>query len=741
MATISQALAMAIQHHQAGRLQSAEQICRQILAAEPNHADAWHLLGVINAQTGNYQHAVECLHRALAVKPDWAEAHNNLGNALREQGKPDEAAPFLQRALQLKPDFALAYNNLGITFEDQGKLDDAVACYRRALELKPDYVQAHNDLGDVLKGQGKLDEALACFHRALELKPDYAEAHNNLGDVLRDQGKLDAAVACYRRALELKPEYAEIHNNLGIVLTYQGKLDDALACYRRALELKPGYAEIHNNLGNVLKDQGKLDDALACYRRALELKPDYTASLGSLVNTLQHLCRWESLMVFSRRLIEVVDRGDADGGITDPVSPFTFFALPTMTTAEQQLRCARQWVDGKLKAMSGPGRNPARNPASDLKSKTTIGYLSADFHCHATAWLIAELIEKHDRDRFEVFGYSYGPDDHSPTRRRLASVFDRFVDVKDASFVEAAQRIKADEVDILVDLKGYTQDTRTQILALRPAPVQVNYLGYPGTMGAPFMDYILVDEFVVPPDQRRFFTEKVVYLPGCYQVNDSRREISADTPSRAECGLPEKGFVFCSFNNSYKITPQMFDAWMALLKAAPGSVLWLLEGNRFAPANLRREAEARQVAAQRLVFAPHLPLPEHLARHRLADLFLDTFPVNAHTTASDALWAGCPLLTMAGETFASRVAGSLLRTIGLSELVTSSLGEYQAMALRLARDANLLGDLRARLAANRKTSRLFDAGQFARNLEKAYITMWEIHVSGEQPHAFAVSPT
>ncbi len=307
--------------------------------------------------------------------------------------------------------------------------------------------------------------------------------------------------------------------------------------------------------------------------------------------------------------------------------------------------------------------------------------------------------------------------------------------------MDAAHRITADEVDILVDLKGHTKGTRAQILALRPAPIQVNYLGYPGTTGAPFMDYILVDEFVVPPDQQPFYTEQLVHLPGCYQVNDSQREISSRTPSRAECGLPEDGFVFCCFNNCYKITPEIFDVWMGLLKAIPRSVLWLLEGNRFAPANLCREAKVRGVVAERLVFAPITPLSEHLARHRLADLFLDTFPVNAHTTASDALWAGCPVLTLAGATFASRVAGSLLRSIGLPELVMTSLEDYQAMALRLARNADSLAQLRARLEANLKRSPLFDAGQFARNLEKAYLTMREIHASGTKPRPFAVSPT
>ena len=703
MATVSEALAIAVEHHQGGRLQAAEQIYRQILAVEPNQADAWHLLGVIAHQVGKHEIAVEYMERAIGLNGTEAVFHNNLGNALNAQGK----------------------------------FDEAVACYRRALELKPDYAEAHSNLGNAFKDQGKLDEAVACYRRALELKPDFAEAHSNLGNALKDQGKLDDAIACYRRALEQKPDFAEAQSNLGTALKDQGKLDEAVAWYCRALELKPDFAAAHSNLGNVLKDQGKLDEAVACYRRALEQKPDYAASLGFLVHTLQHLCCWEDLKVLVQRVIEVVVK-DADGRIASPVSPFSFLALPTMTTAEQQLQCARQWVDRQLKAISEPGRSLAPRRATDLESKTTIGYLSADFHSHATALLIAELFEKHDRERFDVFGYSYGPDDGSPMRRRLIQAFDRFSDLKDTSFLESAQRIAADGVDILVDLKGYTQEARTQILARRPAPIQVNYLGYPGTMGAPFMDYILVDDFVVPGDQQRCFTEKLVHLPGCYQVNDSQREISAHTPSRAECGLPERGFVFCSFNNSYKITPEMFAVWMGLLKAVSGSVLWLLEGNRFAPANLCREAEARGVSAERLVFAPRKPLPEHLARHRLADLFLDSFPYNAHTTASDALWVGLPVLTLAGRTFASRVAGSLLRTLGLPELVTTSLEDYQAMALRLARDTAYLGGLRSRLAANRKASRLFDAGRFARNLEKAYVTMWEIYVSGESPRTFAV---
>ena len=743
MPTISEAFAVAIQHHQAGRLQAAAQVLGQILAIEPNFAPASHLLGVINAQSGKFDLAVEYLSRALQVNPNWAEAQANLGNALRELGKLDESVTVLQRAVQLKPDLVVAHNNLGNSLKEQGNLDAAVASFRRALQLQPDFAPAHYNLGLALSGQKKLAEAAECYRRTLKLHPDLAIAHTNLGNVLKGQGKLAEAISSYRQAVALKPDDAEAHSNLGVALRDLGNLDEAAGCFRRAVALKPEFAKAHCNLGNVLGRQGKLDEAVGCHRRALELKPDFPAALVALVHALQQLCDWTELPVLAERVIDLVDREPA-GEIASTVSPFSvspfsFLALPRQTTAEQKLRCARQWVACQLPATPGQASGPVRRPAREPRSKLTIGYLSADFRAHPVAALIAEMIEKHDRDRFVINGYSSGPDDQSSMRRRLIQAFDRFVDIKNASFKDSAQRIADDGVDILVDLTGYTQDGRPQVLAMRPAPIQVNYLGFSGTMGAPFMDYILVDDFIVPSDQQAFFTEKLVHLPGCFMANDSQREISPHSPSRAECGLPEQGFVFCSFNNSFKITPAMFDVWMELLKGIPGSVLWLQAVNRFVPPNLSREAQSRGVAAERLVFAPRTAgLPDHLARYRLADLFLDSFPFNAHATASDALWVGCPLLTLAGETFESRVAGSLLRTLGLSELVTTSIEVYQSLALQLARNPRMLGELRARLAANRQTSGLFSGERFARTVERAYLTMWELYASGERPHAFRV---
>jgi len=749
VATIAEMYALALQYHQAGDLHQAEQLYHQVLQVHPGHAEAHHWRGVLANQMGRHDQAVVSIRHALRLKPDYAEAHNNLGSVLQSQGLLAEAVTCYRQAVQLNANLAEAHTNLGSVLHSQGQLAEAAACYRQALRLNPNLAEVHYNLGNTLQSLGSLDEAVTCNRQAVRLNPGFAAAHVNLGLALRELGRLDEALASFHQALRLNPNFAEAHYNLGSTMQCQGRLEEAVVCHRRALELKPDYAEAHVNLAIALRELGHDLEAITCCQRAWQLGPDNPAILGELTNQLQHACQWANLTELSRQLLETVAihavRGSAAG-----VDPFLFLALPTSTTADQQRQCARQWVEQRLKSVRSPKsevrsqeignrKSEIGNRRSEIgHSRIKVGYFSADFHEHAIAYLIPELIEKHDREHFAVFGYSYGPDDGSPTRRRLVKAFDRFVDLKDVSFMDAARSIQADAIDILVDLKGYTGHARTQILALGPAPIQVNYLGYPGTMAAPFIDYILVDDFVVPPDQQPFFSEKLVYLPGCYQVNDSRREIAAHAPSRAECGLPEAGFVFCCFNNSYKITPEVFEVWMRLLNNVPGSVLWLLGVSPLVPVNLGREAAAQGVAPERLVFAPRLPLAEHLARHRLADLFLDTLPYNAHVTASDALWAGCPVLTMAGQTFPSRVAGSLLRTIGLPELITTSLQEYEELALRLARDGDLLNELRARLQANRKTSRLFDGGQFARSLEQAYVKMWEIYASGAEPRGFKV---
>ena len=458
----------------------------------------------------------------------------------------------------------------------------------------------------------------------------------------------------------------------------------------------------------------------------MRLRPDYADAFSQLVYHRAQACEWDNYQADQEKLVDMVRHG---------VRVPPFYLLSTPASASDQLICAQQWIR--------PIRPPPReatfeHEASVESGRIRLGYLSGDFHQHATAQLMAELFERHNRDRFEVFAYSYGPDDNSPMRARLSSAFDRFVDIRALSHREAARRIHADKVDILVDLKGYTHHARPAISAYRPAPVQVSYLGYPATMGADFIDYIIVDPFVVPASQQPFFSERLVHLPGSYQVNDRRREVASARTSRQDWGLPTEGLVLCSFNNSYKISPAFFDIWMRLLRSVPGSVLWLLEANALVKGNLRSEAEKRGVDSGRLIFAPVVPSAEHLGRHRHADLFLDTLPCNAHTTASDALWAGLPVLTCSGDTFAGRVAGSLLMAIGMPELVTRSLEEYEQAALALARDPQRLIALRQKLKNNRDASALFDLPKLTGNIEAAYARMWQTWLSGQTPAAFSI---
>lgn len=738
MSLLQEAMQSAVQYHQAGNLQQAERYYRQALAVDPRQVDALHMLGLLAYQGGHNEAARELITQALQVKPDFAEAHHNLGTVLHELGRLAEAVESWRQAIRLKPSLAEAFSNLGLALMELGRLDEACASLRQAVLLKPASAEAHCNLGNVLDQQGQLTEAVACFRQAVLLKPDYADAYSNLGATLHMLGQLNEATAACLLAVRLRPDSALAHNNLGLVLTEQKKLDEAITSYRTAVDVKPDFADAHYNLGKTVWDRADIAGAITSFRRASELKPQDVSMLGALVHALQHACQWDGLQSLVDRVIAAVD-DPAGQGSGLPLSPFSFLGLPTPTTAMQQLRCTRSWVARQQPPPLHFTHTPRGN-ASVQQRRLTVGYLSTDFHEHAVAYLVVELFERHNRERFRTIGYSYGPDDGSPLRRRICAAFDDFVDIAACSPADSAARIQADGVDILVDLTGYTRDSRPRILAARPAPIQVNYLGYPGTMAAPFLDYILVDQFIVPPDQEPFFTEKLVHLPGCYQVNDSQCPISPRTPSREECGLPGQGFVFCCFNNTYKITPAMFGIWMELLQAVPDSVLWLLEANALVSVNLRREAAARGVDPGRLVFALRAPLAEHLARHQLADLALDCFPYCGHATTSVSLWAGCPVLTLAGQTMVSRVAGSLLHTIGLPELVTDSFEAYRSAALRLARDPQVLTVLRRRLADNRATCGLFDASRFARKVERAYEMMWDNYATGQLPRAIMVNP-
>jgi len=699
---------------------------REATRLDPASAEAHNNLGVVLQRLGQLDEALAAYRAATARQPAYAQAHFNIGVVLHAKRDLDAAAAAYREVIALRPEVADAYNNLGSVMQDQGRLDDALAAFVEAIRRRADYPEAHFNRGVVLRLQGNLEQALLAFQQAMARRAGYVEAINNAGIVLQELGRLDEALAAFEEILRLRPAHAEACNNYGAVLLGQGRAEAAVGALQKALALRPDYPEAFYNLGNAWRELGKLEGAIAAYQSALRLRPDDPDAFSQLVHHRWRACDWADYAPDQARLLDLVRGGSAR------VPPFYLLATPA--SPADQLACARRWAE----PITPPSADVIRHAPPRHHGRIRLGYLSADFHQHATASLAAELFEQHDRERFEVVAYSYGPDDASPMRTRLARAFDRFVDIRALSHRGAAQRIHDDEIDILVDLKGYTQHARPQIAAYRPAPVQASYLGFPATMGAEFIDYVIVDGFVAPTSEQAAFAEKLVHLPGCYQINDRQRPIAVSAPSRKACGLPADGFVFCSFNNSYKITPDVFGCWMRLLAAVPGSALWLLEANELVARNLRREAERRRVDPDRLVFAPRVPLADHLARHRNADLFLDTLPCNAHTTASDALWAGLPVLTCVGATFAGRVCGSLLTAIGVPELITYSPAEYERTALALARGRSRLADLRERIARNRTSSALFDLPRTVRHLEAAYDHMWRRWCAGEPSSAFAV---
>ena len=614
-----------------------------------------------------------------------------------------------------------------VALHRQGRIAQAAALYREILQGDPGHFDARHLLG-VACLQGGDPAAAELIGQAVRLHPGSADAHTNLGNALRELARHGEALACYDRALALRPDSAEAHYNRALTLQQLMRLDDALAGYDRALALRPGYIEALYNKGVVLQDSRRYEDAVQTFARLLEIAPDCRYAAGKLHYLRLLCCAWATYNADTARLIAAVAAGQR---VCDP---FSFTALPGTPAA--QLVCAQTYTADRFP----PAPAPLWSGEIYRHERIRVAYLSADFHEHATTHLMAGLFEHHDHQRFEITAVSFGPDREDAMRRRVAAACDRFLDVRDRRDAEVAGMLRALEIDIAVDLKGHTQGNRAGILAHRPAPVQINYLGMPATMGAGYIDYLIADPRLIPPQEFPHYAEQILYLPDSYQATDDTRAIAAHTPSRAELSLPEDGFVFCCFNNSYKIAPDLFALWMRLLDAVTGSVLWLLDDNPAATRNLRAEAQRLGIAPERLVFAPRIDAAAHLARHRRADLFLDTLPYNAHTTASDALWSGLPVLTCAGNTFAGRVAASLLPAVGLPELITRDHVSYAALALALARDPGRLAALRARLARNRDCHPLFATDRFRRHLEAAYVTLRERQRRGEPPAAFSVVP-
>ena len=665
-------------------------------------------------QAGRYGDAIRCYQQVVSLQPEHSNALFNMGSALQRLQKLPEAVVCYQKVLTIDANFTAAYSNLGVALKELGDLDAAIESYQKAINSNPEFAEAYNNLGIILKEQGKLLKALDAYQKAIAIKPDYAEALSNMAAVYKKQGMSQKAVANLKKALASNPDFPEALNNLGALYKEQGKLVTAKICYQKAITLKPDYAEALSNMAALLQAQGTLDIALINYLQAARLKPGNLFYISEALHLTLHMGAWEKFAEQYLQLQRLFTTGN------NGLSPFVFLSLPS--TPQQQLQCAQRFIDARVATQESLQYGYCYEQKPE---RLKIGYLSCDLQNHAIARLTVELLELHDRHAFTVMVYSHGRDDGKKMRQRIVAASDYFIDIATMDHRQAAEKILADGVHILVDLNGYTKGLRPEILNLRPAPIQVNWLGFPGTMGAGFMDYIISDPFITPPEYEQHFSEKIFRLPNCYQPNDRKRQIAENKPSRKECNLPKKGLVFANFNQTCKISPQIFKVWMALLRNSADSTLWLLASNPWAVENLRQEAERAAIDGGRIIFAPKLPLSEHLARYQLVDLVLDTFPYTSHTTGSDALWAGCPLLTMAGDTFASRVAGSLLHNVGMDELITYSLEEYEALGLELANNPKRLADLRKKLKSNLPSAPLFDTPTFTKNLEAAFVEMWQ----------------
>lgn len=735
-----------------GQLQAAIASYDRAIALDPRLAEAHDYRGAAFAAAGQFGQALQSVERALVIAPDNFNALNNRANLLREVGRFDEALAAFDRVIAREPAFAATHGMRARTLAASGRHEEALCGFEQALALEPRNVEALCNRGTALNFLDRPEEAIEAFGQALAIEPEHAEILANLGGALLRTGRIEEAELCLRRCLARDPEHADALQHLAGLLAQQRRFDEAGRCYQRVLAADLDNVAALGGLGRALEELGQHQSALVCYDHLLSVAPenaaahqkrgfllvartDHAEALASFdrakaldpgldhsavrLHAAMHLSHWED---FDGQL-DAVRRAAAAGN--PGAMPFPVLAL--VDDPALQLQCSRIVADSHPRAPAMPltGRYPRH-------ARIRIGYFSADFHHHATMQLFMETLELHDRDRFELSAFWFGEDMGDQWRARAKGAFDTFIDVRLKDDAAAAQIAREREIDIAVDLKGYTQNCRFGIFAERAAPVQVSYLGYPGTSGAAAIDYLIGDEVLIHPGTRDAISERIVYLPGSYQANAGMRPVSRLATRRA-AGLPEQGFVFCCFNQNYKITPDLFARWMSILRQVDTSVLWLWVNHEAARRNLARSAREAGIDPARIVFAASETTERHLDRLQLADLFLDTIPCNAHTSASDALRVGLPILTCPGRSFAARVAASLLTALDLGELVAEDLGEYEARAVGLARDPAQLAALRTRLIENRARSTLFDPRAMARKLEAAYAAMYERHHAGEVP--------
>ena len=697
------------------------------IALDASCIDAYYNKGISQQELEHYEDALLSFNSAIALNPHDVDAYYNRSISLRKLKRFDEALESINQCIALQSDYPDAYCNRGTIYIDLKCYNEALADHNHAIQLNPNYAEAYCQKGNALQFLKQYDEALISYDHSIGLKPDNAEAYNYRGFALQKIKRFDEALANHDHALFLKPDYAEAYNYRGSALQSLKRFDEALVCHDQAIALKLDFGEAYFLRGNVLERLKRLNDALENYAKAIALKSDIDYILGYVIHTKKHLCDWNELSDLTVELIIKINNG------SKCAVPFAVLAL--IDSPELQRKATEIFVNDQY---------PQNFVLPEINyypkhSKLKIAYFSADFRNHPVSFLTAELYEIHDRAFFEVYAFSFGPVTNDEMNLRIKAGVDHYYDVHKMTDIEIVMLARSLEIDIAVNLGGYTQDERTEIFSFHAAPIQVNYLGYPSTMAVPYIDYLIADSVLIPEGHQQHYSEKIVYLPDSYMVNDSKEKVSNRLLTRFDVGLPEDGFVFCCFNNFYKITPDVFACWMRIMLQVDGSVLWLPEGNATAVKNLKNEAVNRGVNQDRLIFAPRLPqMEDHFKRLQLADVFLDTLPYNAHTTASDALRMGLPVLTCMGQSFASRVAASLLNAVNVPEIITTSQAEYEALAIELATQPEKLQAIKEKLVTNLPTAPLYDTPLFTRHLESAYQEMYDRYQKGLAPDHIVV---
>ena len=703
---------LGVSYQKQGNLKNAIQYFLKFVQINPNSAEIHNNLSVLYYTLGMHQAAMKHLKLALSIKPDFAEVHKNLGKLLKESGNYQSAIKSYEKAIEFNRDYAEAFCGIGEIQMELGSLHDSAENFKKAIIIKPDFIEALNNLGCVYKDLGNFEASLGAFERALAIDPNYLEVLNNLGLTLIELERFNEAIDIYEQMIEINPNYSYAYNNFGIALNGLYKYKEAGDLFISAMKLEPNYFEANLNYGNSLFRMDMFDEAIYYYDRALEINPDENYIFGDKLHAKMQTCNWKGWSKSIKKLTTDISK---EKKIT---SPFVLTALidnPSLIKKATEI-----FINDKF-----PKSNLLPKISKVSKhSKIRVGYFSADFREHPVSALTIELYEKHCRDKFEVYAFSYGPDTNDPMNLRIKSGVDYFYNIRSMSNIDSVILARSFELDIAVDLGGFTQEARTEIFSISIAPIQLSYIGYLGTMGASYYDYLIADSVIIPEEYQKSYTEKIVYLP-TFQINDSNQTETFSNLSRKDIRLPNKGFVFCCFNKTYKYNPRCFDVWVRILNKVENSVLLIYADNDLAKSNLKNEITKRGLDSERLIFGERLPRPEYLGRYKLADLFLDTNPYNAGATSSDALRMGLPVLTFNGHSFASRMGASILKAVQMPELIASSEEEYEAIAIELATNPKKLKIIKDKLVANLAKADLYNSIEFTKNIESAYTIMYD----------------